>query len=249
MSKIVAHRGFSGLWPENSMLAFEKAALTGCWGIELDVQLSKDGVPVIFHDETLERCSTGSGFLKDHTLAQLKALELRPLPPQGAPQRIPTLWEYLEWVKSTPLMTNIELKTGMFEYPGIEEKVAAMVEELGLEERVWYSSFNHYTVLRLKERARKSLFGLLLGDWLVGGGAYAAGLGVDSVNAPTEYLSREIVEELHGRNILAAAYTPNSTEELTRLMENGVDVLITNWPDKALALAAARNAGGAKTSF
>ncbi|MBQ5754282.1 MAG: glycerophosphodiester phosphodiesterase [Oscillospiraceae bacterium] len=249
MSRIVAHRGFSGLWPENSMLAFEKAALTGCWGIELDVQLTKDGVPVIFHDETLERCSTGSGFLKDHTLAQLKALELRPLPAEGPAQKMPTLREYLEWVKNTPLVTNIELKTGVFEYPGIEETVVAMVKELGLEERVWYSSFNHYTVLRLKEKAGKSLLGLLLGDWLVGIGDYAAGLGADSVNAPTEYLSRAIVQELHSKNILAAAYTPNSTEELTRLMENGVDVLITNWPDKAMALAAKRKAGGAERAF
>ena len=59
--KIFAHRGFSGEYPENTMLAFRKAYETGCDGIELDVQLTKDGVPVIMHDETIDRTGTGKG--------------------------------------------------------------------------------------------------------------------------------------------------------------------------------------------
>ena len=72
---IFAHRGFSGLYPENTMLAFRKAAEVGCDGIELDVQLTKDGVIVIMHDETIDRTTNGKGNLRDYTYEELCAFD------------------------------------------------------------------------------------------------------------------------------------------------------------------------------
>ena len=69
--KIYAHRGYSGKYPENTMLAFEKAAETGCDGIELDVQLTKDGKLVVIHDESVDRTTTGTGKVKDFTYDEL----------------------------------------------------------------------------------------------------------------------------------------------------------------------------------
>ncbi len=70
--KVYAHRGYSGRYPENTMLAFQKAAATGCDGIELDVQLTKDNVVVVIHDEKIDRTTDGTGFVKDYTYEELK---------------------------------------------------------------------------------------------------------------------------------------------------------------------------------
>ena len=112
--KIFAHRGFSGEYPENTMLAFRKAYETGCDGIELDVQLTKDGVPVIMHDETIDRTTDGKGNLRDYTYEQLCRFDCSgKFAGKYGFQQIPTLREYLEWVKDTGLITNIELKNSV----------------------------------------------------------------------------------------------------------------------------------------
>ena len=73
--RVFAHRGYSGKYPENTMLAFREAEKVGADGIELDVQLTKDGQIVIIHDETLNRTTNGKGYVKDYTLAELKSLD------------------------------------------------------------------------------------------------------------------------------------------------------------------------------
>lgn len=120
MVQIFAHRGFSGYYPENTMLAFQKVAEeTVADGIELDIQLTKDGEIVIMHDEMLDRTTNGSGWLKDHTLEELKMLSVGVNVKGFFPrQTIPTLREYFTWLKTTKLITNIELKTSYFEYEG-----------------------------------------------------------------------------------------------------------------------------------
>ena len=148
--RVFAHRGYSGKYPENTMLAFREAEKTGADGIELDVQLTKDGEIVIIHDETLERTTTGTGWVKDHTLAELKALDASIIKGTAySPERIPTLEEYCRWVKDTKLVTNIELKTSIVYYPEIEEKTAEMVKAFGLEDRMIFSSFNHLSIVRM----------------------------------------------------------------------------------------------------
>ena len=131
MAKIFAHRGFSAYYPENTMLAFTKVAEeTVTDGIELDIQLTKDGEIVIMHDETLDRTTNASGFLKDYTLAELKQLSVgvnfKGFQPR---QTIPTLREFFTFLKQTKLIANIELKTGVFEYESIEEKLVALINE------------------------------------------------------------------------------------------------------------------------
>ena len=123
MSKIFAHRGFSGKYPENTMLAFEKAVELGVDGIELDVHLTKDNELVIIHDEDIKRTCDGEGLVKDMTLEELKKFDasatFRGVYGFNA---IPTLREYFELVKDTSVITNIELKTGVYEYHTIEQR-------------------------------------------------------------------------------------------------------------------------------
>lgn len=236
MVQIFTHRGFSGYYPENTMLAFQKVAEeTVADGIELDIQLTKDGEIVIMHDEMLDRTTNGSGWLKDHTLEELKMLSVGVNVKGFFPrQTIPTLREYFTWLKTTKLITNIELKTSYFEYEGIEEKLIAMVKEFGLEDQIWYSSFNHYTVARIKKLMPEAKCGLLTDTWLMNIGEYAASQGAASVNARTYFCAKEgVAADLHAHNIALQAWTPNDAEMMQELVDAGVDVLITNYPDIA----------------
>ena len=109
--KVYAHRGYSGKYPENTMLAFKEAEKTGCYGIELDVQLTKDGEVVIIHDERVDRTTDGTGWVRDFTLKELKKLNAAAAwNGKYGFEPIPTMEEYCQWVKDTNLVTNIEIK-------------------------------------------------------------------------------------------------------------------------------------------
>ena len=236
MTKIFAHRGFSAYYPENTMLAFTKVAEeTVADGIELDIQLTKDGEIVIMHDETLDRTTNASGFLKDYTLAELKELSVGVNFKGFLPrQTIPTLREFFTFLKQTKLIVNIELKTSVFEYEGIEEKLIALVREFDLEEQVWYSSFNHYTMERILKLMPTAKCGLLMDTWLRNPADYAISCGAMAINACTPFcLKPGIADELHAKQIIMQAWTPNEEDMMKSLVANHVDVLITNYPDRA----------------
>ena len=114
-TKIFAHRGASGYAPENTLEAFALAITQGADGIELDVQLTKDGIPVVIHDETIDRVTEKKGWVKDYTLKELKELTvLKNKFPEYSAAKIPTLEEVLDAVKASGIQVNIELKTGIY---------------------------------------------------------------------------------------------------------------------------------------
>ena len=122
MTKIFAHRGASGYAPENTLPAFAMAEKQGADGIELDVQLTKDGELVVIHDEKIDRTSTGKGFVRDYTLPELRKMSFCNHMELYSGVKIPTLEEDLDLVKPGNMTVNIELKTGIFWYQGIVEK-------------------------------------------------------------------------------------------------------------------------------
>ena len=151
--KNFAHRGYSGKYPENTMLAFKKAVEAGADGIELDVQLSKDNRIVICHDVTLEelqKLDASAGYTGKMGV-----------------NRIPTLEEYFEYVKDLPLVTNIEMKTGKYEYLPMERMVYDLICKYKLQKKVLISSFNHYTVMRMKKIAPELEYGFLTEAWFI----------------------------------------------------------------------------------
>ena len=146
MTKVFAHRGASGYAPENTLQAFSLAQEQGADGIELDVQLTKDGEVVVIHDETIDRTSTGKGYVRDYTLEELKKFSFHNHMEKYKGVKIPTLREVLELVKPGKMEVNIELKTGIFWYPDIEEKTMKIVEEAGMEDRVMEKEHSSATV-------------------------------------------------------------------------------------------------------
>ena len=231
MTKNFAHRGFSGKYPENTMLAFEKAIEAGADGIENDVHLTKDGVPVIIHDELVDRTTNGKGYVKDYTYEELSRLDASYIFPEYGVLHIPTLREYMELVKDKDIITNIELKTGVFEYPGIEEKVYSMIQEYGLKDKMIISSFNHFSILRMKALDPTIKCGLLEESWLINAGAYVSSVGVECYHPMYKNMTPEHVAEIKSHNLEINTWTVNERDEIEARGERGVDSVIGNYPD------------------
>ena len=235
MIKNFAHRGFSGKYPENTMLAFHKAVETrGCDGIELDVHLIKDGELVIIHDERIDRtCVNGSGFVKDFTYEELKQFDVSfKFAGQCEPQHIPTLREYFELVKDKDIVTNIELKTGIFDYPTIEEKVWALIQEYDLKGKIIISSFNHLSVMRMKVLCPDIKCGLLTESWLIEPGHYVKKCGVECYHPIFCSLDKETVAEVKSQGIEINTWTVNEEADIRTMIGRGVDSVIGNYPDR-----------------
>lgn len=238
MSKIIAHRGFSGKYPENTMLAFSKAVEIGADGIELDVHFTKDGEIVIIHDETIDRTTDGTGFVRDYTYEELSKFNAYGrFEGQFEFQKIPTLREYFELVKDVEgFITNIELKTGIFEYEGIEKAVIDLVKEFGLEDRTILSSFNHFTVMRCKEYEPSIKTGFLVESWIIGMGEYTKSHGIDCVHPIFVNLKPELYAEMKNAGREVNTWTVNEYDDIRRLADMGVDALIGNYPDRMTEL-------------
>lgn len=166
---VAAHRGACADYPENTMLAFEKALEAGVDQIETDVHMTADGELVLIHDHRLERTTNGTGFVREHTLAEIKALDAGSHKgAQFAGIQVPTLRELMELVKDHPAMTlDIELK----DYPdeGLEEfahascdKALAMIDEYGFTDRVvinsWSYSLNEYVYKKYGSKYRQHVY-------------------------------------------------------------------------------------------
>lgn len=235
--KVYAHRGCSGRYPENTMLAFQKAYETGCYGIELDVQMTKDGELVIIHDESVDRTTDGTGWVRDFTLADLRKLNAAKLhSKEGDFQAIPTFDEYCAWAQDKPLVTNIELKTSVFYYTGIEDKTLDMVKKYHLEERVVFSSFNHLSVIRIKQLAPEIPCGALVEHCGLGNaGAYCKLYGFEYFHPGYKALDDAAVAECKEHGIGLNVWTVNDMGDLEQLYEWGAESAITNYPEVALA--------------
>ena len=163
--KIWAHRGCSQRYPENTLTAFSKAAELfekGLTGIELDVQLTKDGEIVVIHDERIDRTTDGYGFVRDYTLDELRTFHIHT--GKAEAEHIPTLKEVLDLLKDRMqkgFRLNIELKNSVYPYPGMEAKVHDLVESYGLQDKVVYSSFSAKSLEIMRSIDSKVEIGML----------------------------------------------------------------------------------------
>ena len=241
MEKLVcrnyAHRGFSGEYPENTMIAFEKALEAGCEGIENDVHLTKDGVLVIIHDEQIDRTGNASGWVKDMTYEELCKVDFSyKFTDKVGFQKIPTLDEYLTLVQDQDIITNIELKTGIIEYEGIEQAVYDKVKAYGLVDKVVISSFNHESVKRMKEIAPKMKCGLLTDTWILEAGAYVKKHGFECYHPLFVMLKPQLVGDLRAHGVEINTWTVNEEEHIGWMMDARVDGIIGNYPNRVKKL-------------
>ena len=231
-TKVWAHRGASDYAPENTLEAFELAVKQGADGVELDVQMTKDGELVVVHDETIDRVSDGTGRVVDYTLEELKKFTFNKTHPEYPNAKIPTLKEVYELLYPTGLTVNVEIKTGIVLYKGIEEKVLKLTRKMGMENRVIYSSFYHKSLVRLKKLDPSVLTGILYSDGWIDVVKYAKKLQVDALHPALYHLqSKKLVEQAKKENLKLHVWTVNQKEDMEELVKRRVAAIITNRPD------------------
>ena len=234
-TKVWAHRGASAYAPENTLEAFLLAAEQGADGVELDVQLTKDGEMVVVHDEEIDRVSDGSGFVKDYTLAELKTLNFNKTHPEYQDVKIPTLREVYEALKPTGMTINVELKTGIFWYKDLEKKVLELTKEMEMEDRVIYSSFNHYSIQQMKKIVPEAETAYLYSDVILNVAEYAKNTKVDGLHPAVYHVKMaDFLKEYLSSNL--RVWTVNEKADMKWLIDAGVTAIITNYPDMAVQI-------------
>lgn len=234
---IIAHRGASAYYPENTMIAFEKAVEMKAEMIELDVALSKDGIPIVFHDAQLNQHTNGDGYLSAFTLDELKELDAGSwFDPKYSNQQIPTLKEVLQFAQDT-IALNIEIKSEAVSDSidgGIEKKVVELVSEFDMQNHVLFSSFDYRTLLHFKELAPKIPVALLYNkaqsNYLLPN-QLVKKYKVDAFNCSYRQLSRGWIANLNEYRIPSFIYTVNSKKRMQKLIEAGVNGIFTDKPD------------------
>lgn len=237
MTMNYAHRGASGYYPENTLISFRKALEMGCTGIETDVQMTRDGVLVLIHDEMVNRTTNGTGPVGSFTLQELRHLDAGSFFGKNfAGCRIPTLEELLELVSPTPVMLDIEIKTGIVFYPQIEEKLLDTLYRYQMQHRVILSSFNHYSMVHCKELAPEVKTALLYMEGLYKPEQYCHTTGADALHPFFYAVQPEIVQAAHQSGLLVNPFTVNEERVMQNLLQMGVDGIITDYPDKLKTL-------------
>jgi glycerophosphoryl diester phosphodiesterase len=245
--RIVAHRGGAALAPENSLTAFRGAVGLGADALEFDIHLTADGEPVVIHDATLERTTTGQGAVGDTTLAQLRALRLRG--PAGDPgdDIVPTLDEVLDLAApaAVELLPEIKTAVGGRRYPGIEDKVLALLRARGLAARATVLSFDETTLRRLRQLDPAQRTMLLVSPrrlerarvWATEAVRWARDIGATDLGMGYATIDARVVAAARASGLRLAAWTVNDEVALRRVLDLGVDIVISDRPDLALRLA------------
>ncbi len=226
---VIAHRGSSGERPENTLPAFERAIEQSADMIETDLHLSRDGVVVIHHDAVLERLGE-QGEIREYLASELTAMNAAP--GLAIREKMPTLIDLLDRFGER-MQFNLELKVGREDvaYDGLEEIVVAAVEARGLMSRMLFSSFYDPVLARLRERSPSARIALLVSPRAPVAIFERAGrVGAEAINPHIRLVTKELVEQAHVENLCVYPYTANDSKQMARLLDCGVDGIITNHP-------------------
>lgn len=228
---IYAHRGYSSLYPENTLASFKAAIATGADGIETDIHVTRDGILIITHDEEISRVSDGKGMVKDMTYEELLKFDFGSWKgEQFRGERIPTLDELLDLLEGTDMVLNIEIKMGFIMYPKIEEKALAKVTERGFLDRVIFSSFNHYSIAKLKQLNSQAKVAPLYSEGIFEPFNYARTFGAYAIHPSKAVIYGPIVDACHKQGLKVNVWTVNDGELAKNLQKMGVDGIITDRP-------------------
>jgi glycerophosphoryl diester phosphodiesterase len=228
---VIAHRGASGTRPENTLAAFRRAVELGADMIELDVQLTRDGEPVVIHDTTLERTTDGAGCVKDRTLAELRALDAGAwFGPAFAGERVPPLAEVLAAV---PLAINVELKPGGDD--GLEARTLAVVEAAGALGRIVFSSFEMAALERLRALSPGATLAILWETAAIAEALRCAKrVAARALHLRKNAVRDAVVASAVGAGLQVRVWTVNDPGELAGLAAIGVHAIFTDYPERFL---------------
>lgn len=219
-----AHRGASEYAPENTMLAFNMGIEMGANGIETDIQLTKDRIAVLFHDDTLTRVTGEPGSVKDYTFAELQNFYVRK---NGLKDRIPTLDAFFESFGRMNLTFAIELKV-----PGVEKLVADTVYRYGVQNKVVITSFLFDAICAMRDYAPELKCGFLTSDTSDPLLYDLRTKGFYEFCPRADITDNSSVDKWHRMGFNVRAWDVSNTELMERAYHAGVDGMTVNFPDK-----------------
>jgi len=246
---VLAHRGWRGLYPENTMPAFEKATELPIDGLEIDIHSTADNVPVVIHDATVDRTTNGAGPVHSFTLAELKKLDAgfrwtnddgKTFPFRGQGITIPTIAEVFETYPH--LWINVDIKQ---ESPPMVKLFADIIRRYDMTEKMCVGSFNDRIVAHFRrempevarsgsawEVRRLFIMQALRLDWLYWGGAHV--MQIPEYEGNIHLVTPRFVRAAHRHGIAVHVWTVNETAVMQSLLSIGVDGFVTDFPDRAL---------------
>ena len=231
---VISHAACKGHAPENTLAGITTALELGADGIEIDVQASADGVPVLMHDPTVDRTTDGSGEVSHLTLAELRRLDAGPRRFEGRfrGEKIPTLAEALDVARARALLV-IEVKQ-----PEIEEALLKVVRDLDALDGCVVHSFFPQVVAKVRQIEPRLPAALLTGaqnDW----GkffAFALSLNAQGVSVLHSAVDAAVARRARLRKMTLSTWTANEAEDMRRLLDCGVDAITTDYPDRLRSL-------------
>ena len=224
---ITYHRGYSSRAPENTMAAFEAALEDGCPRIELDVQMTSDGVVVVTHDTSLRRCTGRNENIYDLTYNEVRKLDAgRWFGQKYTGAKVPTLEEVLDLCKGK-IQLNIEIKPNAAT-PELEAETIRIIREKGFAQDCTITSQSYETLCKVKELAPEIRTGYILA---LGVGSYYDLPAADFFSVQSTFITSGMVQQIHKRSKTISAWTVNREEDASELLSIGVDDLITDKPD------------------
>lgn len=221
---IIAHRGNSKHHPENTLAAIESALFhTNADGIEIDLYCSKDKQLIVIHDESLERTTSGQGYVHEQTYQQISRLDA------GSGEKVPLLSEILRLVPDNKWL-NLELKG--------HDTADALIELFNTKEfshwqnasNLLISSFNHHLLVKIKQHLPKLKLGALTASLPLHFGKFAEELGAWSIHCDKQFLTPEFVLDAKQRNLKVFTYTVDLERDIHRMLALGVDAIFSNDP-------------------
>jgi glycerophosphoryl diester phosphodiesterase len=248
---VMAHQGGKGLWPENTLYAFERAAAMGVDVLEMDIHSTADGVLVVMHDSTVDDTTDGTGAIQSFTLEQLKALDAgyawspdggQTFPYRGQGIVVPALEEVFAALPAMPM--NIEIKQAE---PSIIVPLCQLLREYNMASRVLVASFHQDTIREFRRACpevatatgEQEVIALFALSKVLIEGVYtpdAEAVQVPEYRMGLHVLTPRFVDAAHNRGLEVHAWTINETDDMQHMLDLGLDGIITDYPDRLLAL-------------
>jgi glycerophosphoryl diester phosphodiesterase len=248
---VIAHQGGDGLWPSDTMFAFERAAEMGVDVLEMDMHSTADGELVLMHDSTVDRTTNGTGRINEMTLAEIKALDAgynwseddgQTFPFRDMGITVPTLEEV--FTAYPDYRMNIEIKQAE---PSIIEPFCQMIRDNQMENHVLVPSFNQESVNEFRQACpevatsagESEVIAFFVLSKLFLENIYspkATALQVPETRSGLTVLTQRLIDAAHRRNLEVHPWTVDETEDMQRMLDMGVDGIITDRPDLMMEL-------------
>lgn len=231
---VYAHRGASKYAPENTMSAFRLAYEQGADGIETDVHLTKDYVPVLIHDHRLERTTDGVGKISDYTYDELRRFDAGSwFHQQFQHEKIVSLEAFLQWIHPKHLLLNLELKNNHVEYNRLEEIVTYLLKKYNLLKRTVISTFNPKSIRRLRQLSNVNI-ALIRSRWRWNLIHHAIKLGADAIHIHFRLLNHRICQLANKLNLPIRVYSVNHKQKVIECIHYGCHSIFSNAPKLCL---------------